>query len=109
MTALAEQSFFDTQPERDVDVFFMKNIIHDWSDPDSKKILTQLRYAAGKDTKLVLAESIIPYTSRTSEQPTDYKNRVPGSVLKQAPAPLLPSFATAPLIMTTDMIVSFLS
>lgn len=103
--SLEEQSFFDAQPERDVDVFFMKSIIHDWADSDSKKILTQLRKAAGKNTKLVLAESIIPYTSRMSEEAADIKGRVPGSVHKQAPAPLLPNSRSGPMVMTADMVM----
>ncbi|TFL01412.1 O-methyltransferase [Pterulicium gracile] len=104
--SLEAHSFFEPQPERDVGVFFMKSIIHDWSDANCKKILTHLRKAAGKDTKLVLAESIIPYACRMPEEAeADSKDCVPGSILKQAPAPLLPNSLTAPMVLLADIVM----
>lgn len=109
LTGPVAHSFFEPQPERDVGVFFMKSIIHDWSDANCKKILTHLRKAAGKDTKLVLAESIIPYACRMPEEAeADSKDCVPGSILKQAPAPLLPNSLTAPMVLLADIVVGHL-
>ncbi|KAG6852088.1 hypothetical protein C0991_003244 [Blastosporella zonata] len=87
--ALEVQDFFKPQPtKRDVSVFLLKQILHDWSDEYCVQILTQLRAVARKDTKLLLIESLIPFAC---EDPNGAKG-IPGSVPNEAPKPLLANF-----------------
>lgn len=51
--------FFTPNPTKNVDVFFMRMILHDWSKEKSVEILTHLRAAAQPSTKLVVFDHII--------------------------------------------------
>ncbi|KAF9457494.1 O-methyltransferase [Collybia nuda] len=62
--------FFTPQPITDASVFFMKSIVHDWSEPYITKILTHLRAAARPDTKLVVCDVVMTYSCREPSQST---------------------------------------
>jgi len=71
-------------------VFFMKQILHDWSDEYCVKILKNLWEAASSRTKLVLSETLIQFSCH---DPSSSKGRgIPGSVPREAPAPLLANY-----------------
>lgn len=59
---LQGHNFFQPQPVLDADVYFIKSIIHDWSDDEALKILKQLRGAAGPQSRLFAMDKIVPYT-----------------------------------------------
>lgn len=89
---------------KDAAVFFMKYIIHDWSDPYATKILDQLRAAARPDTKLVLIDRIAPYACRA---PNFELPAVPGLVREKVPEPLPPNLGPAnTFIYAVDLNVS---
>jgi SAM-dependent methyltransferase len=48
------------------DIYILMDVIHDWNDHDSAKILRNLRRAARPGTKLLLVEAIIPADSNPS-------------------------------------------
>ncbi|KAJ3553485.1 hypothetical protein NM688_g3587 [Phlebia brevispora] len=77
--------FFGPQPVKAPAVFFMRFIMHDWSDEPSVKILRRLRDAAGPETQLVIMDSIMLYAC---EEPP---SSIPGALHPPAPAPLLPN------------------
>lgn len=52
-------SFFDSIPEGG-DVYVMKNIIHDWNDDESMRILNNVRASIPPNGKLLLVESVLP-------------------------------------------------
>ena len=65
----------------------MKNILHDWSDEFSYKILKPLREAAGPGTKLIIVEMVAPYACR---EPNDgVTGGIPGAAPLEAPEPLI--------------------
>ncbi|KAM6499069.1 S-adenosyl-L-methionine-dependent methyltransferase [Amanita muscaria] len=76
--------FFKPQPQKAVNVFLMKHIIHDWSDEYSAKILKQLRGSATPDTRLICLEAIIPYACSVSNA----VDHIAGAAAPEAPEPL---------------------
>jgi len=81
-----EHDFFTPQPIKNPSVFLMKHILHDWSDVYAKKILRQLREAAGPHTKLFVMEKVPPYTCPISSENDNIT--VPGFVRYEVPPPL---------------------
>ncbi|KAF9460299.1 S-adenosyl-L-methionine-dependent methyltransferase [Collybia nuda] len=58
----AVHDFFTPQPITNASAFLLRLILHDWPDAQSVKILTHLRKAATPSTRLIILDSIIPYT-----------------------------------------------
>ncbi len=42
------------------DIYFMKHILHDWSDEDALRVLRSIHQAGGAGSRLILAEGIVP-------------------------------------------------
>ena len=95
--------FFDPQPITNADVFFVKCVLHDWSDPYCVKILRQLRDAAKPETRLFVMDKIVPYTCPPSAQDAV---QVPGILAPQIPpSPLTNvSIGTVPTYMITLLV-----
>jgi SAM-dependent methyltransferase len=55
-----EHDFFEEQPIRDADVFFLRWILHDWSDEVAKKILRALVPALRPGSHVILQEFVVP-------------------------------------------------
>ncbi|KAF7791494.1 hypothetical protein EIP86_002510 [Pleurotus ostreatoroseus] len=90
------------------DVFFMRTILHDWSDPFARKILINLRHAAKPETKLLIIDTLIEYACNhdgdTSEQ---NKQNIPGYEPQVAPKPLLSNMGYSSIASyDLDMVVS---
>ncbi|KAG6815143.1 hypothetical protein H0H93_010789 [Arthromyces matolae] len=51
---LQANDFFTPQPIKGASIYFLRVVIHDWSDDEAKKILKQLRESANDSTKLVI-------------------------------------------------------
>ncbi|KAJ7615368.1 S-adenosyl-L-methionine-dependent methyltransferase [Roridomyces roridus] len=78
--------FFTPHTIRGVSVFFMRYVLHDWSDEDARKILQNLRTAAEPHTVLILLDHVLPYTVHDDGHE---QQQVPG---KDAPPPLLQTY-----------------
>ncbi|KZV76595.1 O-methyltransferase [Peniophora sp. CONT] len=83
---LQEHDFFDEQPQKNADVFFLRWVLHDWSDGYCLDILKQLRAAAKASTRLVIVDSLIPYACIEDETES-----IPGAQRPVPPRPLLPN------------------
>ncbi|KAJ7593960.1 S-adenosyl-L-methionine-dependent methyltransferase [Mycena floridula] len=59
---LQVHDFFSPQPVKNAAVYFLRYIIHDWSDKEAKQILSQLRAAAGPTSKLVVFDGLAQHT-----------------------------------------------
>ncbi|KAF9072576.1 S-adenosyl-L-methionine-dependent methyltransferase [Rhodocollybia butyracea] len=95
---LQAHDFFTPQPIKDAAIYMLRLIIHDWCDEDAKKILSQLRSAAGSQSKLILFEMLAKHVS---ENPTD------GTL--SAPYPLLPNLGVAKAGFFTTLDMSLLT
>ncbi|KAG6805559.1 hypothetical protein H0H92_014952, partial [Tricholoma furcatifolium] len=88
---LEAQDFFAPQPAtRDVSIFLLKQILHDWSNEYCVKILIQLRTVAREETKLLLIECLTLYACH--DPSGDDAMSIPGAVPHEAPKPLLANF-----------------
>ncbi|KAJ4490570.1 S-adenosyl-L-methionine-dependent methyltransferase [Lentinula aciculospora] len=76
---LQAHDFFKPQPVKDAAVYFLRQIIHDWPDEEYRKILTNLRSAAGAHSKLVLFEMLAKHVTEDLDSGPS------------APYPLLPN------------------
>lgn len=86
-------------------LFLLKQILHDWSDVYCAKILTKLRASATRSTKLLLLDSIMPFTCH--DPSADSTPGIPGAVPHEAPAPLLANFgAVNEMIYNADIDVN---
>ena len=59
-TSHVVHDFFTPQPIKNAAVFLLRIVLHDWPDKYARKILIRLREAANKDTKLVIADFVMP-------------------------------------------------
>lgn len=60
---LVAGSFFESVPAG-ADAYLMKNILHDWDDATSARILATVARAAAPGARLLLCEAIVPRTCR---------------------------------------------
>ncbi|TFY59084.1 hypothetical protein EVG20_g7915 [Dentipellis fragilis] len=94
------QSDIAAQPE----IFIIRQIMHDWSDLYSIRILKCLRDAAGPNTRLLVVDNVLSYACAQTSNEVAIK----GAELPAAPAPLLPNFGTArswPYVMDVMMMI----
>ncbi|KAF7344103.1 S-adenosyl-L-methionine-dependent methyltransferase [Mycena venus] len=102
---LQVHDFFTPQPQTGASIFLLKQIMHDWSDENCKKILTHLWDAAGSDTRLLLFDTIMPLTCH--DPSADDPKGIPGAApVSEAPAPLLANYgAVSEMAYTADFVM----
>lgn len=83
--------FFETQPVHAPAVFFLRMILHDWSDEYCLKILRRLRDASGPETQIVIIDGVVSAVCEESES----VKSIPGGTLPPAPSPLLANYGSA--------------
>ncbi|KAF9563371.1 S-adenosyl-L-methionine-dependent methyltransferase [Agrocybe pediades] len=69
--------FMTESPKSGYDVYFLKNVIHDWSDEDAIIILRNVRDAMGPHSRVLLQENILQPAHRVPDQES--------GIIKQAP------------------------
>ncbi|TFK34695.1 hypothetical protein BDQ12DRAFT_689414 [Crucibulum laeve] len=90
-----EHDFFAPQPIKDAAVFLLRVILHDWPDDFARRILLQLREAATPQTKLLIADWVLPLACPDDMGSTGGLEGVEGAESILAPAPLLPNLGKA--------------
>ncbi|ESK87498.1 hypothetical protein Moror_10910 [Moniliophthora roreri MCA 2997] len=88
---LSDHDFFQDQPVRGADVYYLRMILHDWADSYCLQILKKLKAAAGSTSKLLIVDSIMSYAC---EDMTVAKE-IPGGIGIVPPKPLLPNWGHA--------------
>lgn len=58
--SLMPHNFFEEQPVKDADVFFLRWVLHDWSDAEAIKILRALVPALRVGSHIIIQEFIVP-------------------------------------------------
>ncbi|KAJ3576709.1 hypothetical protein NP233_g252 [Leucocoprinus birnbaumii] len=76
-------NFFKESPKQGCDIYFLKNILHDWSDEDCIKILSSVRTAMYARSRVLIHEFIVQPAYRVPDIEAEYS---------QAPEPLLPNY-----------------
>ncbi|KAF7373897.1 S-adenosyl-L-methionine-dependent methyltransferase [Mycena sanguinolenta] len=84
---LQAHDFFTPQPQTGAAVYFVKHILHNWSDEYCVKILTQLSVAATPASTLLLLECLLPLAAHDPSASEEG--------LQEAPAPLLANYGGA--------------
>ncbi|KAF5380106.1 hypothetical protein D9615_006249 [Tricholomella constricta] len=95
--------FFTPQPVANASVFLLKQILHDWADPYSIKILKALRAAATPDTKLIVLDNIVAYACHDPTVDSEL-----GVGYTEAPTPLLANYGAAnvmPYVLDLGMMI----
>ncbi|THH06774.1 hypothetical protein EW146_g9509 [Bondarzewia mesenterica] len=91
--------FFTPQPIKAAAVYFLRLVLHDWPQTESKKILKNLREAAGPQSKLVVFDMVVahacPEATATSDTPPTPKAEVP--------FPLLANYAAGRFVTMIDL------
>lgn len=57
---LQPHDFFEKQPVKGAEVYFMHKIMHDWPDKDCKVILEKIRDAMGPESRILINDCILP-------------------------------------------------
>ena len=94
LTVLPVHSFFEAQPIKNADIYFMRMVLHDWPDHKVKTIMSKIRAAAGPSSKFIVLDVLAMYTCEDPASPT------------KAPAPLLANFSGAASTTYVDIHVS---
>jgi len=90
--------FFTVQPIRDAAVFLLRVILHDWPDAYARKILLLLREASAPDTKLLIADFVLPLACADDVNTSDGEDllkNVEGADAVLAAPPLLANLGKA--------------
>ena len=82
LTELAT-NFFESQPVKNADVYFMRLVLHDWPDDKCQQILKILRGAAGSKSRLIVFDQIMTHACKYDGPFADVSNPI------KAPSPLL--------------------
>ncbi|KAJ3902242.1 O-methyltransferase [Lentinula edodes] len=92
--------FFLPQPVKNAAVFLLRVVLHDWPDAFAQRILLRLREAAMPDTKLLIADFVLPLACADNFGSAQDKDEtglteIQGAETMLAPAPLLPNLGKA--------------
>lgn len=106
----SEHNLFSPQPQKNAAVFFLQSIVTAFPDSYAIQVLSGLRQAATKDTKLLLLTTVLTYACpETEETRTD---SAIGSSIVVGSHPLLPKYMAtrqSEFVYTVDVTVSPLS
>ncbi|KAG2364023.1 O-methyltransferase-domain-containing protein [Suillus spraguei] len=80
-------NFFEGVPVKGKDIYYLRNIIHDWPDRESAVILSNVRKALGPNSRLLIHDYVLRQLSRQQAVEEDSKWGV-----VSAPEPLLVNF-----------------
>ncbi|KAG9311301.1 O-methyltransferase-domain-containing protein [Chiua virens] len=80
----ATLNFFEESPAKGQDVYYLRNIIHDWPDNEAAIILRNIKNAMGTHSRLLIHDIVLT--------PASYDLKAKSYGADVAPEPLLPNF-----------------
>ncbi|TFK36398.1 S-adenosyl-L-methionine-dependent methyltransferase [Crucibulum laeve] len=100
---LEGQDFFESQViKRDVAVFFLRFVLHNWSFEENVKIMKRLHEAAISGTKLVIIDQIAPYACHVKDE----TGAIRPQVIPNPPPILLANLGEGnPIVYRTDFVM----
>ncbi|KAG6811149.1 hypothetical protein H0H92_008767 [Tricholoma furcatifolium] len=75
--------FFERLPVKNQDIYYVRNVIHNWPDAQAQKILTTIREAMGNGSRLLIHDYVLSHISQTELE---------AARVERAPSPLLPNY-----------------
>ncbi|KAF8067694.1 O-methyltransferase-domain-containing protein [Lyophyllum atratum] len=75
--------FFQQVDVMEQDVYYLRNIIHNWPDAQAQQILGKVREAMGRDSRLLIHDHVLPHINQTELEAAE---------MEVAPLPLLPNY-----------------
>ncbi|KAF8551977.1 S-adenosyl-L-methionine-dependent methyltransferase [Imleria badia] len=90
----SELNFFTQVPVKGKDIYYLRNIIHDWPDHESALILRNLRQALGPHSRVLIHDYVVRELCRKQ---AEVEAASLGTVV--APEPLLPNFGVGNMRM----------
>ncbi|KAJ3993680.1 O-methyltransferase-domain-containing protein [Lentinula boryana] len=78
-------NFFEKSPPHNLDIYYLRNIIHNWPDESAVSILKSVRAAMGEHSRLLIHDYILPSYHEDTSANAAYS-------LFKAPFPMLPDF-----------------
>ncbi|KIK82024.1 hypothetical protein PAXRUDRAFT_832449 [Paxillus rubicundulus Ve08.2h10] len=89
-----ELNFLTQVPVKGKDIYYLRNIIHDWPDQESTLILRNVRRALGPHSRVLIHDYVLRQLSRKQAQveATNFQ-------LSVAPEPMLPNFGVGTMLM----------
>ncbi|KAG9312055.1 O-methyltransferase-domain-containing protein [Chiua virens] len=100
----SELNFFTQVPVKGKDLYYLRNIIHDWPDNESALILRNLRQALGPNSRVLIHDYVLLELSRKQ---AEAEAASLGTVV--APEPMLPNFGVGNVRMyQQDLTMMFL-
>ncbi|KAJ3999098.1 hypothetical protein F5050DRAFT_1565815 [Lentinula boryana] len=100
ISAFTVHDFFTPQPIKNASVFLLRVVLHDWPDAFAQRILLRLREAARPDTKLLIADFVLPLACADNFGSAQHEDEsglteIQGAETMLALAPLLPNLGKA--------------
>ncbi|KIJ65863.1 hypothetical protein HYDPIDRAFT_87240 [Hydnomerulius pinastri MD-312] len=90
----SELNFFTQVPVKGKDIYYLRNIIHDWPDHESALILRNVRQALGPNSRVLIHDYVLRQLSRKQ---AEVEATTLGAVV--APEPMLPNFGVGNMRM----------
>jgi len=90
----AELNFFTQVPVKGKDIYYLRNIIHDWPDHESALILRNVRQALGPHSRVLIHDYVLRELSRKQAEAEASTLGV-----STAPEPMLPNFGVGNMRM----------
>ncbi|KAF9228371.1 S-adenosyl-L-methionine-dependent methyltransferase [Gyrodon lividus] len=90
----SELNFFTQVPVKGKDIYYLRNIIHDWPDQESTLILRNVRQALGPHSRVLIHDYVLRQLSRKQ---AEVEATTLGAVV--APEPMLPNFGVGNMRM----------
>ncbi|KDR72502.1 hypothetical protein GALMADRAFT_142824 [Galerina marginata CBS 339.88] len=76
--------FFEEIPAKNCDIYYLRNILHNWTDEKAVKILESVRQAMGSHSRVLVHDHVLRHMSPMTGSDADG--------LDTAPKPLLPNY-----------------